>query len=775
MAIRNSDGSIILETKVDTSEVTKSTKSIKRAASEMGNAFERFGQKIKSASNDGSAKIMQLEENSRKAAQAVEEQGKKVDELKQKLADLESGKTQVKDSSITKMEADLKRTNEEIDRSKTKLAELYAKSDEIQANAFTDPASGQMIFTEGQQAEFDKVTQEINTLETKLETAKSKANELGTALKTATGQSTQAKISKTKKELEKAEGKLTGLKNNADIARKKLEEMGSTPNKNISALSSGIEKFGKRIAGLAKRVFIFSVITAALRQVRQVISQVTQSDEGFRNSLEALKNSLWAAFTPILNFIIPILKTLINWLTVAVTAVTKFIASLTGKSYSAMLENAKQLKAQSAGYDDVGSSSSGAAKNMKKVTKEAERQRAAFDDLNVLSSNNDTPDTSAGGGGGGIAGGAGGAGASDMNWDFDTKPISEKLAEIMKIVGGALIALGVILLFTGQFGLGLGAIVAGIAVYSIAEESMNDGTVKKNTKTKLAELGQIVGGFLAIIGIILIFAGNFPLGIGALIAGIALFSVSSATLDTNGVKNKIMKFLKDNTALFVGVGIALVVLGIILIVTGVGIPLGLGLIAAGGLSLAAAIAPNWKFITDKLKEIWVKVTDYFKTHIKPWFTKEKWQDLFSKIGTGVKNGAKSVVNGLISIVESGINFIVNKLNSLNFSIPDWVPAVGGKNFGFHLNNIHIPRLATGAVIPPNAPFAAILGDQKRGVNIETPLETMVEAFSTALDRRGGASDGVIENVIMLDGEVLYKSQKKIQRNKGYSFATGGSW
>lgn len=58
-------------------------------------------------------------------------------------------------------------------------------------------------------------------------------------------------------------------------------------------------------------------------------------------------------------------------------------------------------------------------------------------------------------------------------------------------------------------------------------------------------------------------------------------------------------------------------------------------------------------------------------------------------------------------------------------IPDWVPFIGGESFGFNLPNIsapQIPYLASGAVIPPNAPFMAVLGDQKRGNNIEAPEE-----------------------------------------------------
>ena len=69
------------------------------------------------------------------------------------------------------------------------------------------------------------------------------------------------------------------------------------------------------------------------------------------------------------------------------------------------------------------------------------------------------------------------------------------------------------------------------------------------------------------------------------------------------------------------------------------------------------------------------------------------------------------------------NIIAEKLNSLRIDIPDWVPKVGGKKLGFNIPTWtpgQIPYLATGAVIPPNREFMAVLGDQKHGNNIEAP-------------------------------------------------------
>lgn len=111
-----------------------------------------------------------------------------------------------------------------------------------------------------------------------------------------------------------------------------------------------------------------------------------------------------------------------------------------------------------------------------------------------------------------------------------------------------------------------------------------------------------------------------------------------------------------------------------------------------------------------------------------------------KIFSGVFNSLVSIVktpinliigclNSLIGGVVAGINAVIGGLNKLNIKLPEWlkyvpgVSALAGKSLGFNIAKMSapkIPYLATGAVIPPNAPFMAVLGDQKQGTNIETP-------------------------------------------------------
>ena len=82
--------------------------------------------------------------------------------------------------------------------------------------------------------------------------------------------------------------------------------------------------------------------------------------------------------------------------------------------------------------------------------------------------------------------------------------------------------------------------------------------------------------------------------------------------------------------------------------------------------------------------------------------------------------------------------------------------MGGGHVGFDIpevkfGRISIPRLAKGAVIPPNREFLAVLGDQKQGTNIEAPLQTIVDAFNIALAQNGGYSGGNTEVILEIDG------------------------
>lgn len=200
------------------------------------------------------------------------------------------------------------------------------------------------------------------------------------------------------------------------------------------------------------------------------------------------------------------------------------------------------------------------------------------------------------------------------------------------------------------------------------------------------------------------------------------------------------------------------------------------------MSAAGMIADEVSGIIDVIRGIIQFLTGVFTGD---W--KKAWEGI-TKIFEGVKNTIKGTVNGIIGIVESlangvvkGINTVIQSLNGLKFDIPDWVPGgLGGKEFGFNipeLKQVSIPKLATGAVIPANNEFLAVLGDQKHGTNIEAPLDTIVDAVMIALNNIGfgnnfGNGKMTLEVPIYLDKREIGRGMREydmeffMKRGKG---------
>jgi phage-related protein len=135
-------------------------------------------------------------------------------------------------------------------------------------------------------------------------------------------------------------------------------------------------------------------------------------------------------------------------------------------------------------------------------------------------------------------------------------------------------------------------------------------------------------------------------------------------------------------------------------------------------------------------------------------------EFFANVFTGDWKGALNVLigftNWMIQGMLKGINAVVDAINNLSFTVPDWVPGIGGQGFGFripHATIPEIPYLAKGAVIPPNAPFMAMLGDQRHGTNIEAPLSTIQDAVRAEL--------GATEDAIIAAAEAVIERQERI--------------
>lgn len=225
-------------------------------------------------------------------------------------------------------------------------------------------------------------------------------------------------------------------------------------------------------------------------------------------------------------------------------------------------------------------------------------------------------------------------------------------------------------------------------------------------------------------------------GPGSIIAGIGSVIAGAVMAVTNFISMLKDGFSWAKEALMV-LGVALAAVGAIIL----GAPaLIAGVIAAIVAAVATAVVlikDNWESIKkffinawDAIKKVWSQVSSWFST----------------KVIQPVSNGFKKFANGLIGFFEgivnggiSGVNKLIGAINKISFDVPDWVPVIGGKKFGFNLrqvSKVSLPRLATGAVIPPNNEFAAILGDQTSGMNIETPESLLRSIYREENDLSG---------------------------------------
>lgn len=168
-------------------------------------------------------------------------------------------------------------------------------------------------------------------------------------------------------------------------------------------------------------------------------------------------------------------------------------------------------------------------------------------------------------------------------------------------------------------------------------------------------------------------------------------------------------------------------------------------LAGVGSTLSGWFTSIWTNFVSFLGNIIGYITGTFSN---AWFGAwEGIKDVFS----GLFDSISGVFKGVINTIVDAFNTVINAINKVSWDVPDWVPGIGGSKFGFDISNV--PKLASGAVIPPNQEFLAVLGDQKRGVNIETPLDTMLQAFRGALAEFNDYNGGDIIIPIYVNSEL----------------------
>ena len=634
----------------------------------------------------------------------------------------------------------------------------------------------------------------------------------------------------------------------ADIERNKARaaELSAQLNPNTAKMHEAFDKahnsaqrFGKRLWEIGKSALIFNVISSGLRVLVQYTNKALKTNSEYTAQLAKLKGALLTAFQPIYEFVLPGLIAVLKILTAIVQVVANVLSALTGKTAAQSAKNAEALNEEAEAIGAVGS-----------AAKESKKHLAGFDEINSLGS----PDIGGGGGGSangvapdfsgfdtseykdrideltvymsgallalgailafsganiplGIglmaAGAVGLASVAKTNWNSMTAPVKKALTKVSGVLGGAALAIGAILAFSGaKIPLGIGLMAVGAASLAGAA-ALNWNYLTDNVEGVIATIELLMGSAVLAIGAILALSGaNLPLGIammatgayaiheaadlnwnslsrtlqgpiGAITAvasaallalgvilafsgvatplGIALIAAGAVGLVTTAAVNwsSIETTLKGPVGKVVAIASgALLALGVILAFSGINLPVGIALIAAGAAGLVTVGAINWNAILEKLKGAWEGIKQWFNTNVKPKLTLGYWKEKFSNIAEGLKQKLKDAINGGIALFNQFASWVNQRMkitwNDVTLFGQKIIPA-GNIQL---LRLPSIPYLAQGAVLPANKPFMAVVGDQKNGTNVEAPLETIKQALAEVM-----AMYGTGDTVIRFEGDL----------------------
>lgn len=207
---------------------------------------------------------------------------------------------------------------------------------------------------------------------------------------------------------------------------------------------------------------------------------------------------------------------------------------------------------------------------------------------------------------------------------------------------------------------------------------------------------------------------------------------------------------------------------------------------------------DWSKAWDGIKNIFVGIFDIilglFGTNC------EEIGNFFGNLGTKLKQIASDAMNGIKNFFVDGFNALVNLikkpinsiisfinkmidgLNTISIDVPDWVPALGGKQFGFSIP--HIPALANGGYVAANTPQLALVGDNKREGEIIAPESKITETVAKAMTpillsiqqlittlANNKADAGDITIPVILDGNIL--DTVIVTANNRKALRTGG--
>lgn len=188
--------------------------------------------------------------------------------------------------------------------------------------------------------------------------------------------------------------------------------------------------------------------------------------------------------------------------------------------------------------------------------------------------------------------------AAVINWHNSDRHLTDALTTLTGVLAGASLAVGAMLAFTGvATGLGIALMAIG-AVTLVSAAALNWNSIPDALASPLSRVGLLVSGATLALGAILAFSGCMPLGIALMAIG-ATSLVSVMALNWNGLSDEIQNVIAIITTV---VSVAFLAIGAALAFSGANIPLGLALLAAGAVTMGTAIMPNWNDLSDNVQQ-----------------------------------------------------------------------------------------------------------------------------------------------------------------------------
>lgn len=714
--MEKNDGALVIETKLSTKKFDTDIKKLDKSTKNMINRYNKSVDSIKSQEI------------------ALEKVKKQLDSI------VNSEKTP---ASLRAMETELNKINRQFNDADKRLVKNKNVIEEKAGQKKIQQGLGNKDEVSRIENEIKSVTKENNELRATMISLDEKAAELETKI-------SQIKLNPNNSiEAQNLTQKIENMTSKLEESKKQTNELGKSIKKNlgikaqISGLTDGFEGIGQKVDKLKNRmtrligtVAVFSLIRQGLTKLRNGFTSLLKENDAFSSSLNQIKANLMTAFAPIYNACLPAINTLMNALSKLTGTLAIFISGLFGTS---LKDAKKQAEGLSKSLD-----------NTAKSGEKASGSLASFDNLEVIGN-----DVSTGGGTGGSAGNTGIDYSGELQY-------SQKLLDILNgiknfVVENKELVIGMIAGITGALislkllgldpieGLGIGLIIAGIVTLVQGIINFIKDPSWENFGTILTGLALILAGVA--IAMLAVNAANPVAWIMLAIAAIAALGAIiikykdeiMAWLSKAGewIYNNVIKPIGD---FFVGLWD-----GIKNIFSSVGNWFYTKVISP----VVNFFSNMWNTLKTGAKNAWNGIKNVFSTvatFFKNIFTNawEGVKKVFStggKIFDGIKEGIVKAFTTVVNAIITGINKVVSlPFTGLN-KILDKIQGVsiaGIKPFNWITWRApvpQIPKLATGAVIPPRSEFMAILGDQKRGVNIETPLDTMIEAFNKSLDGR----------------------------------------